>query len=125
MPAPRDFEDEQTITFRPPAGWAPSAPVEESVHVLFLLDENGPAKRIPLRTLPAIIGRTAPAEVVLPSGTVSRRHCQLELRQEQIVLTDLESRTGVFVRMKGEHDLSHGDEILVGRTRLMVDLLRS
>jgi pSer/pThr/pTyr-binding forkhead associated (FHA) protein len=39
------------------------------------------------------------------------------------VLTDLNSRTGVFVRVNGEHELIHGDEILIGRTRLMVDLL--
>jgi len=121
MPAPRDFEDEQTITFRPPAGWAPSAPVEESVHVLFLLDENGPAKRIPLRTLPAIIGRTAPAEVVLPSGTVSRRHCQLELRQEQIVLTDLESTNGTLVddvKIESATVLQDGATINIGGHRL-------
>ena len=43
-------------------------------------------------------------------------------RPASIVLTDLGSRTGVFVRIQGEQELLHGDEILVGRTRLVVDL---
>jgi hypothetical protein len=38
------------------------------------------------------------------------------------VLTDLASRTGVFVRIQGQQELLHGDELLVGRTRLSVDL---
>ena len=38
-----------------------------------------------------------------------------------VVITDLGSRTGVFVRVRGEQELSHGDELLIGRTRLVVD----
>jgi len=38
------------------------------------------------------------------------------------LLTDLGSRTGVFVRIKGEQELVAGDELLVGRTRLRVEL---
>jgi hypothetical protein len=34
------------------------------------------------------------------------------------------SRTGVFVRVRGEQELGHGDELLIGRTRLVVDLKR-
>ena len=44
-------------------------------------------------------------------------------RAGAVVLTDLGSRTGVFVRIRGEQELSQNDELLVGRTRLMVDLL--
>jgi pSer/pThr/pTyr-binding forkhead associated (FHA) protein len=53
---------------------------------------------------------------------VAEQHCIIEEQAGTIVLTDLESRTGVFVRVKGEHELVHGTEILVGRTRLLVDL---
>ena len=42
-----------------------------------------------------------------------------------MVLTDLGTRTGVFVRIRGEQELAHGDELLIGRTRLVVDLARS
>ena len=47
----------------------------------------------------------------------------IEEQAGTVVLTDLRSRTGVFVRIRGEQELSHGDEMLVGRTRLVVDLV--
>jgi hypothetical protein len=53
---------------------------------------------------------------------VSEQHCVVEEQAGTVVLTDVGSRTGVFVRIRGEQELAHGDEILVGRTRLVVDL---
>jgi hypothetical protein len=37
-----------------------------------------------------------------------------------LVLTDLSSRTGVFVRIRGRQELVSSDELLIGRTRLVV-----
>ena len=63
-------------------------------------------------------------DFVFPSDPlVSEQHCLVEEQADTILLTDLGSRTGVFVRVKGEQELAHGDELLVGRTRLMVELL--
>jgi hypothetical protein len=53
---------------------------------------------------------------------VARYHCVIEEQAEDFVLTDLGAKSGVFVRVSGRHALSHGDELLVGRTRLLVDL---
>jgi pSer/pThr/pTyr-binding forkhead associated (FHA) protein len=53
---------------------------------------------------------------------VARYHCVIEEQAEVFVLTDLGAKSGVFVRVTGRHALAHGDEILVGRTRLFVDL---
>ncbi len=53
---------------------------------------------------------------------VSKTHCLVEEQAGVIVLTDLGSRTGVFVRIKGEQELVHGDELLVGRTRLLFEV---
>ncbi|MCC6215931.1 MAG: FHA domain-containing protein [Polyangiaceae bacterium] len=53
---------------------------------------------------------------------VAEQHCLIEEQAGTIVLTDLGTRTGVFVRVRGEQELAHGDEIVVGRTRLVVDL---
>ena len=52
---------------------------------------------------------------------VSEQHCLIEEQAGAILLTDLASRTGVFVRIKGQQELVHGDEVLVGRTRLILD----
>jgi pSer/pThr/pTyr-binding forkhead associated (FHA) protein len=49
---------------------------------------------------------------------VSEQHCLVEEQAGTLVLTDLESRTGVFIRVHGEQPLVPGDEILIGRTRL-------
>jgi hypothetical protein len=53
---------------------------------------------------------------------VAPYHCIIEEQAETFVLTDLGARNGVFVRISGRQALSHGDELLVGRTRLQVEL---
>jgi pSer/pThr/pTyr-binding forkhead associated (FHA) protein len=61
-------------------------------------------------------------DLVLKDPLVARYHCVIEEQAEVFVLTDLGAKSGVFVRVSGRHPLEHGDELLVGRTRLLVDL---
>jgi hypothetical protein len=69
---------------------------------------------------------SAIGDLVFPDDPlVGEQHCLIEEQADAVVLTDLGSRTGVFVRIRGEQELAHGDELLVGRTRLVVDLARS
>jgi hypothetical protein len=69
------------------------------------------------------VGATA-GDFVFPNDPlVSEPHCLVEEQAGTIVLTDLGSKTGVFVRIKGEQELVHGDELLVGRTRLLLETL--
>ena len=69
---------------------------------------------------------SAVGDLVFPSDPlVSEQHCYIEEQAGSIVITDLQSRTGVFVRVKGEEILEHGDQLIVGRTRLAVDLTPS
>jgi pSer/pThr/pTyr-binding forkhead associated (FHA) protein len=66
---------------------------------------------------------SAIGDLVFPDDPlVAEQHCLVEEQAGAVVLTDLASRTGVFVRIHGEQELSHGDEIMIGRTRLVVDL---
>ncbi len=53
---------------------------------------------------------------------VADQHCVIEEQAGTVVLSDLASRTGVFVRVRGEQELTQGDELVIGRTRLVVDL---
>jgi hypothetical protein len=63
-------------------------------------------------------------DFVFPSDPlVSEQHCFVEETAGAILLTDLGSRTGVFVRIKGEQELVQGDEMLVGRTRLAIEIV--
>ena len=66
---------------------------------------------------------SAIGDIVFPDDPlVAEQHCLVEEQAGTIMLTDLGSRTGVFVRVRGEQELHHGDELLIGRTRLVVDL---
>jgi pSer/pThr/pTyr-binding forkhead associated (FHA) protein len=53
---------------------------------------------------------------------VAPYHCVVEEQADSFILSDLGARSGVFVRIVGRYKLQHGDELLVGRTRLLADL---
>jgi pSer/pThr/pTyr-binding forkhead associated (FHA) protein len=66
---------------------------------------------------------SAIGDLIFPDDPlVAEQHCLIEEQAGTVVLTDLASRTGVFVRIRGQQELLHGDELLMGRTRLVVDL---
>jgi hypothetical protein len=66
---------------------------------------------------------SAIGDLVFPDDPlVAEQHCLVEEQAGTMVLADLGSRTGVFVRLRGVQELSHGDELMIGRTRLVVDL---
>jgi hypothetical protein len=65
---------------------------------------------------------SAIGDLVFPDDPlVGEQHCLIEEQAGTVIITDLGSRTGVFVRVRGEQELTHGDELLIGRTRLVVD----
>jgi len=69
---------------------------------------------------------SAIGDLVFPDDPlVGEQHCLIEEQAGTVVITDLGSRTGVFVRVRGEQELTHGDELLIGRTRLVVDFPRN
>lgn len=62
-------------------------------------------------------------ELLFPDDPlVADQHCVIEEQAGTVLVSDLGSRTGVFVRIRGTQELLHNDELLVGRTRLVVDL---
>jgi pSer/pThr/pTyr-binding forkhead associated (FHA) protein len=65
---------------------------------------------------------SAIGDLVFPDDPlVAEQHCLVEEQAGSVLLTDLGSRTGVFVRIRGEQEIANGDEILIGRTRLIVE----
>jgi serine phosphatase RsbU (regulator of sigma subunit) len=121
MPAVEEFHDDRTVTFRAPAGWDATAHLDQSVHFLLLLSDDAPPRRLPLVSLPATIGRTAPADIILEGGTVSRRHCRLEHTGDRILLSDLGSTNGTFVNgepVTSAVALLDGAVIAIGAHRL-------
>lgn len=123
MSAAEQIGDDETITYRAPAGWdGRLGQSQEAVHCLLLLQQDGASpRRIPLQPLPVTIGRTPPADLVLEGGTVSRRHCRLERSQDQVLVTDLGSTNGTFidgVRVEGSVALRDGATLAIGAHRL-------
>lgn len=53
---------------------------------------------------------------------ISGRHCQLELAGSAARLSDLQSRNGTFVRVRGQRELVHGDYLFVGKQLLRVEI---
>lgn len=53
---------------------------------------------------------------------MSGEHCRLDHRGGKFTLTDLDSRNGTYVRIKGERPLKHGDYVFIGRKLLRVEM---
>lgn len=60
------------------------------------------------------VGRSEPAQVVIPLASISKQHVWFGVRDERVVAVDQASTNGTFVngtRLKGQQPLSPGDEI--------------
>jgi len=68
------------------------------------------------------IGRNMGDMTFASDPLVSEPHCAIEEQAGSVVLTDLGSRAGTFVRVTGQRELVDGDEIAIGRTRLKVSI---
>jgi hypothetical protein len=115
-PAPQDGPDPGPTYFYSSPKWL------SSFRVVQIFEGGGLGACVLARGTTLQIG-SSQGDFVFPSDPlVSDQHCLIEETAGAILLTDLGSRTGVFVRIKGEQELVHGDELLVGRTRLLVEL---
>ncbi|MCS6900251.1 MAG: FHA domain-containing protein [Myxococcales bacterium] len=53
---------------------------------------------------------------------MSGSHCRIEESNGRFLLSDLNSRNGTYIRIKAEHELSHGDYIFIGRKLMRVEM---
>jgi hypothetical protein len=75
----------------------------------------------PLHDGENLIGR-ATGDLAFPGdGYVSSRHAMLIVKGEQVILKDLNSSNGTFVRMDAETGIAPGDLLLIGEQLLRVD----
>lgn len=115
-PDPDDYPEPDPTYF-----WSSPKPVSP-FRIVQLFEGGAPGACVMARGTTLQIG-AAVGDLVFPNDPlVSDYHCLVEEQAGTVVLTDLASRTGVFVRIQGVQELTHGDELLVGRTRLLVDL---
>lgn len=72
---------------------------------------------------PRDIGRSDEASIQVLDMKVSRVHCRVEPDGESLLVSDLGSTNGTFINGKRVGALGraiHGDEIVVGKARLLV-----
>jgi hypothetical protein len=115
-PVPDDGPDPDPTYFYSSPKW-PS-----SFRVAQVFEGGAPGACVVARGNTLQIGSVIGDLVFADDPLVDQQHCIIEEQAGTVVLTDLGSRTGVFVRIRGEQELVHGDELLIGRTRLVVDL---
>ena len=88
------------------------------VHYLTYTDAEGALQRLRLTDAPLRIGRRTPCELVLKDGEVSGVHCELQLRGDDLFVSDRGSTNGTFVdgkRVFAAEIVPHGGVLQVGR----------
>lgn len=89
----------------------------DKVHCLQRLDGEVPATRFVVASSGLRIGRTAPADVIVPGTAVSRAHCLVELSADKLRVTDLNSTNGTYIdnkRIERSEILAVGSVLRVG-----------
>jgi predicted component of type VI protein secretion system len=71
-----------------------------------------------------MVGRDATCDVVIPDGSVSRRHARIEWRGENWAIIDQASANGTFLDSQrvAEAGLRHGQELRLGGLPLKVEI---
>jgi len=82
---------------------------------------HGGTIEYPLRKELTVLGRDPAADIVLTDPAASRRHCSLERRGDQVVLRDLDSKNGTWLRSQKvqEQALFNGANFRIGDTFLI------
>ena len=84
---------------------------------LIMFREDGSRREFELAGGVTTIGRQEDCCIRIPLGEVSRRHAEIDLDEDGIVLRDLGASNGTFLnnrRIEGEEDLQPGDQITIG-----------
>ncbi|MCK4602266.1 MAG: FHA domain-containing protein [Phycisphaerae bacterium] len=83
---------------------------------LVMFKSNGQRKDLPLAGDVTVIGRGEKCDLRVPILSVSRRHCELRIAEEGLVVKDLASSNGTYVNNKrvNEASLGAGDRLVIG-----------
>jgi pSer/pThr/pTyr-binding forkhead associated (FHA) protein len=76
---------------------AAEAPAPTEVHCLEIEDGDLLIDPFIVDNSGVKIGRTAPADIVIPDKSVSREHCLIGIANDELLVTDLNSTNGTFI----------------------------
>jgi serine phosphatase RsbU (regulator of sigma subunit) len=109
--------DDRTTIVMSTSSQPATTPAEE-VHYLVVAEGPEHGRIVELGKHPLTIGRAAPSDIVLQDVELSRRHCEIRLHQEEIMVQDVGSTNGTFVagtRITRPTHLQRGDTLRIGR----------
>ncbi|NLA74052.1 MAG: FHA domain-containing protein [Deltaproteobacteria bacterium] len=88
---------------------------------LILMFNNQVVKEYPLKKESITIGRNEGNVITVDNLAVSGYHARIDVAGKEYILTDLQSTNGTFVNDKKivSHKLVHGDNIIVGKHRIL------
>jgi pSer/pThr/pTyr-binding forkhead associated (FHA) protein len=80
-----------------------------------------PARLLRLDAGDTLVGRHEECRLRIPSGDVSRRHCLLRVREDRLIVSDLDSSNGTLLNGRpvvGKQEAVPGDRIQIGPVTL-------
>jgi hypothetical protein len=100
LPSSDDDDGDHTqfyVSPEPPKQAMPPEDIDDEFHCLEIADGQ---KRYVVSPVGLKIGRTPPADIVIPDPGVSRTHCTVELAGDKLRVTDLNSTNGTYIEGK-------------------------
>ena len=95
---------------------------EASFRVVQVLEGGGDGMVVCARNNIIVIGREA-CDMNFPNDPyISGNHVKVELIAGKLMIVDLGSKNGTYIRINGESALAHGDYIFLGRQLLRVEI---
>jgi len=95
------------------------------LNLVVLTAGKSEGKVIPIALSQFVIGRDPECHLRPASALISKRHCALLMRGEQIFLRDFDSTNGTFLNdqpVKGEVEVKHDDRLKVGPLLFVVKI---
>ncbi len=97
------------------------------MHAVIRIEQGGASVgQVRLDHRPLVYGRAPDCDVQIADQRLSRHHCQTELVEGRVVLTDLGSSNGSFYKNQRVQiaTLGPGEYFFIGRTRVIVDRIQ-
>ena len=91
--------------------------------VLTVVDYAGVRSAHPFSHPRMLIGRTPDNDLMLADPNISTRHCELATEAGFLVVRDLGSANGTYVRVSQSAKIQQGDLLLLGEQILRIDPL--
>ncbi len=82
---------------------------------------DGHRELVPIADAPVVIGRSDGDVHVTDDDFVSPRHARFSVHESQLMVDDLDSLNGVWLRVRVDAALDNGDEFLVGQQLLRIE----